>query len=85
MVINILKYLNYSKNYEITYKGQGEIVANANFDFAGNPKDRKSTSGYIITMNRDPICLQSEKQTVVATSTAEAEYIATSECMKKVL
>jgi len=36
-------------------------------------------------MNNDPICWQSKKQTVVATSTAEAEYIATSECIIKVL
>ena len=36
-------------------------------------------------MDNDPICWQSKKQTVVATSTAEAEYIATSECTKKVL
>ena len=36
-------------------------------------------------MNNDPICWQSKKQTVVATSTAEAEYIATAECTKKVL
>ena len=84
-VINIMKYLNYTKNYKITYKGQGEIIAYTDSDFAGDPKDRKSTSGYIIMMNNDPICWQSKKQTVVATSTAEAEYIATSECTKKVL
>jgi len=75
-VMNILKYLNYTKNYKITYKGQGEIVAYTDSDFAGDPKDRKSTSGFIILMNKDPICWQSKKQTVVATSTAEAEYIA---------
>jgi len=84
-VVNIMKYLNYTKNYKITYKGQGEIVAYTDSDFAGDPIDRKSTSGYMISMNKDPICWQSKKQTVVATSTAEAEYIATSECTKKVL
>ena len=34
-------------------------------------------------MEKDPICWQSKKQSVVATSTAEAEYIAMSEYMKK--
>jgi len=89
-VINILRYLNYTKNYKITYKGQGEIVAYCYSDFAGDPKDSKSTSGYIILMNNDPICWQSKKkkkkkkkQSIVATSTAEAEYIAMSECVKK--
>jgi len=85
MVINILKYLNYTKYYKIKYKGQGEIIAYTDADYAGDPKDRKSTSGYIILMNNDPICWQSKKQTVVATSTAEAEYIATAECTKKAL
>ncbi len=82
---NILKYLNYTKYYKITYKGQGELAAYCDSDFAGDPKDRKSTSGYIILMGNDPICWQSKKQSVVATSTAEAEYIAMSECVKKAL
>jgi len=85
MVINILEYLNYSKHYKIKYKVQGNIIAEAGADFSGDPKDRKSTSGYIILMNNDPICWQSKKQTVVVTSTSEAKYIATTECTKKVL
>jgi len=36
-------------------------------------------------MENDPICWQSKKQSVVATSTAEAEYIATEKCIKKTL
>jgi len=84
-VINILKYLNYTKNYKIEYKGKGEILAYTDSDLAGDPVDRKSTSGCIILMNKDPICWQSKKQSVVATSTAEAEYIATGECIKKAL
>ena len=36
-------------------------------------------------MNNDPICWQSKKQTVVATSTAEAEYYSLSECAKHAL
>jgi len=36
-------------------------------------------------MNNDLICWQSKKQTVIATSTVEAEYIATAKCTKKAL
>jgi len=68
--MTIIKYLNFTKNYKITYKGQGEIVVYTDSDFAGDSYDRKSTSGFIILMNKDPICWQSKKQTVVATSTA---------------
>jgi len=34
-------------------------------------------------MGNSPICWRSKKQSIVATSTTEAEYIATSECVKK--
>jgi len=36
-------------------------------------------------MGKSPICWISKKQTCVATSTAEAEYISTSENVKKIL
>jgi hypothetical protein len=50
IVINILKYLNYTKYYKITYKGQGEIVAYADFDCAGDPTDRKLTSDIYLSL-----------------------------------
>jgi len=36
-------------------------------------------------MGKSPICWSSRKQTIVATSTTESEYISTSECIKRVL
>jgi len=84
-VTHILKYLNTTKNYKICYDGEGEIIGYTDADFAGDIKDRKSTSGNIILMGNNPICWTSKKQSIVATSTAEAEYISTSECIKKVL
>ena len=36
-------------------------------------------------MGSDPICWSSKKQSTVATSTMEAEYIGTTECTKNVL
>ena len=85
MIINIFKYLNSTKLYKITYDGTGHISAYSDSDFAGDSYDRKSTSGYIILMGKSAICWSSKKQTIVATSTTEAEYISTSECIKKVL
>ena len=84
-VINILKYLNSSEDYKITYTGTGEFVAFTDSDLGGDIKDKKSTSGHIILMGTNPICWSSRKQPTVATSTMEAEYIGTSECTKKVL
>jgi len=83
--IKILKYLNGTKHYKIRYDGKGKINAHTDSDFAGDPNDRKSTSGHIILMGTNPISWYSKKQTTVATSTAEAEYLSTTECIKKVL
>ena len=84
-VVKIMKYLKHHKDYKITYDGEGEINAFADADFAGDLDDRKSTSGYIILMGKNPICWCSRKQKSVATSTAEAEYVSTAQCIKMLL
>lgn len=84
-VTQIFKYLNTTKDYKICYDGKGEIIGYTDSDYAGDIKDRKSTSGNIILMGNNPICWASKKQSIVATSTAEAEYVSTSECIKKIL
>ena len=60
-ILNILKYLNKTKFYKITYDGQGEIIGYADSDHARNLEDRKPTSGYIILMGKNPICWNSKK------------------------
>ena len=47
-----------------------------NADWAGDANDRKSTSGYLFMVSGAPVSWKSKKQTCVALSTAEAEYIA---------
>ena len=84
-VLNIFKYLNSTKEYKLKLDGQGTLNAYTDSDFAGDIEDRKSTSGYLILIGESPICWGSKKQSIVATSTTEAEYVATSECIKKVL
>ena len=83
-VTNILKYLNTTKNYKICYDGKSEIIGYTDFDFARDIHDRKSTSGNIILMGKNPICQMSKKQSIVAKFIAEAEYVSTSECVKKI-
>jgi hypothetical protein len=55
-IINILKYINSTKEFKIEYNGKGELVAYTDSDFAGCLEDRKSTSGGIILMGISPIC-----------------------------
>ncbi|GMF11639.1 unnamed protein product [Phytophthora lilii] len=45
-------------------------------DWAGDQEDAKSTFGGVLTINGAPITWYSKKQSTVALSTAEAEYIA---------
>jgi len=68
-----------------TYKGKGEILAYRDSDYAGDIQMIEiprlyNSNGYGIQLvgNR-------KKSSVVATSTAEVEYIATRECVKKAL
>eukprot|EP00253_Pinus_taeda_P004703 PITA_04703 len=43
-------------------------------DSAGDNIDRKSTSGYSLSLGSSPICWSSKKQAAIALSSAEAEY-----------
>ena len=45
-------------------------------DWAGDINDRKSTSGYLFHISRAAVSWRSKKQTCVALSTAEVEYMA---------
>ena len=45
----------------------------------------KSISGYVFIMNSGPISWRSKKQTVVALSSTEAEYVALAETIKEAL
>lgn len=47
-------------------------------DWGGDHDDRKSTSGYVFFINDSAISWLSKKQTTVALSTTEAEYVAAS-------
>ena len=76
----ILKYLKGTTNIGILYKqdGSDKCVGYSDTDWAGDPSDRKSTSGYIFMFSDGPISWRSKKQKCVALSTVEAEYVALS-------
>ncbi|GJR45057.1 putative ribonuclease H-like domain-containing protein [Tanacetum coccineum] len=54
-------------------------------DYAGATQDRKSTSGECQFFGNRLVSWQCKKQTVVVTSTTEAEYIAAASCCRQVL
>ncbi|GKE93707.1 hypothetical protein Tco_1574802, partial [Tanacetum coccineum] len=62
-----------------------ELVANTDSDYAGATQDRKSTTGGCKFLGNRLISWQCKKQTVVATSTTEAEYVGAANCCGQVL
>ena len=78
-VKRIFRYLQGTKSYELEYSKRdddGNLVGFSDADWAGDSNNRKSTSGYVFVMNGGAISWKSRKQTCVALSTAEAEYVA---------
>ena len=80
-VKNILKYLKRTKDMFLVYGGDKELVVNGYVDasFDTNPDDSKSQTGYVFLLNGGVVGWCSSKQSVVAGSTREVEYIAASE------
>ena len=80
-VKRIFRYLRGTIQYGLVYSkdgGDGNLIGYSDADWAGDQNDRKSTSGYLFVMNGAAVSWKSRKQTCVALSTAEAEYVALS-------
>jgi len=86
----VFRYLKYTRTHKLTYRGDNNLL-NTDFnifcdaDWASDASDRKSISGYIVTMARGAVSWSLKKQTSVALSTAEAEYVAATHVAKQVL
>lgn len=77
-VKRIMRYLKGTINLGLQYeKGNSEeCIGYSDADWAGDVQDRKSTSGYMFQMSGTAVSWRSKKQSCVALSTAEAEYMA---------
>jgi hypothetical protein len=78
MVKKALRYVRGTTGLMLTYRKSEtlEIEGYSDSDFAGDADDRKSTSGYIFTLAKGAISWKSSKQTVTASSTMYAEFVA---------
>ena len=84
-VKNILKYLRRTKDMVLSYGGDEQLVVNGYTDASWNtdPDDSKSQSGYVFILNGAAVSWRSAKQSVVARSSTESEYIAASEASQE--
>ena len=73
-----LRYLQGTKSLMLIYKKSDnlQIVGYSDADFAGCVDTKKSTSGYVFTLAGGAISWKSSKQTITASSTMQAEFIA---------
>lgn len=77
----ILRYIKVTSDYGILfpYGSQSTCLKLTGFcdsDYGGDTLERKSTSVFIYFMNGAPVSWSSKKQSIVAISSCEAEYVA---------
>lgn len=76
-VKQVMRYLKTAINYEIKYQyDDTQINAFSDADYASRNANRVSTSGVLITLGGGPVIFSSRKQTAIALSSIEAEYVA---------
>lgn len=84
-VKRIMRYVKGTLDRKISYSGKSGIVGFCDSDYAADVDDRKSTSGYLFMMNGGAISWSSKKQSIIAQSTAEAEFTSLSSATKEAI
>ncbi|GKE07016.1 hypothetical protein Tco_1399034 [Tanacetum coccineum] len=81
----IFKYLKGKPNLGLWYPRESsfDLEAYSDSDYDGANLDRKSTTGGCQFLRSRLISLQCKKQTIVATSTTEAEYVVAASCYRQ--
>ena len=86
-ILRILRYLKGTLFHDLFYSAQSPLVLRAfsDVDQAGDPTDRRSTTGYSFLLGSSLISWQSKKQTHVARSSTKAEYRALADTKSELL
>jgi hypothetical protein len=85
---HLLRYLKGTVTYGISLGNNDRLYpafrALTDSDW-GMGDERKSISGYLITLGKSPLSWSSKQQAVIALSSCEAEYLASTHCAREVL
>ena len=75
-VLRILRYLKDTFFHDLFYSAQSPLIFRAfsDADWAGDPTNRRSTTGYCFLLGSSLISWRSKKQTHMTHSSIEAEY-----------
>jgi len=81
----VLRYLRGTTRLGVMHGGSEALQGYVDADWAGDIDGRRSTTGFIFTLNGGPITWESKRQSTVATLTAEAKYEAAAMATKEAL
>jgi len=85
-MLYLLRYLQGTPTHGILYKSSpAQFTAYTDASFASDLDTRRSVTGWLFSINGAPVSWNSQLQKTVATSTAEAEYMAASCGVKEAL
>ena len=72
-----MRYLQGTKKHMLMYRhtDKKEVIGHSNADFASCMYSRKSISNYVFMLFSGIVSWKSMKQTLIATSTMEAEFV----------
>ena len=79
-LLRCIKYVLDTKNRKLKYRLSShdkiEITGICNSDYAGDPKSRRSVTGYFVYVNGCPVAWRSRQQKVTSLSLCESKYYA---------
>lgn len=87
-VKRIIKYIKGTLGYGLEFKKNNDLSrmkVYSDADYAGDLRDRKSTTGFLLQIGEGTIVWGTRKQKTVALSTTESEYIAGCEAVKEII
>lgn len=86
LVRRVLRYLKRTMDLRLTYKGHVQMLNGfTDADWGGCRNTRRSTAGYLFNIGSGAISWQSKRQSVVALSTCEAEFLGQTQAKKEAI
>ena len=80
-IIRVLRYLRYTHNHGLHHTRYPTVLEGySDANWISDIKDSKSTSGFVFTLTDAAVSWKSSKQTIIARSTMESEFIALDKC-----
>jgi hypothetical protein len=87
-VKHVMRYLRGTVDYQLTYGPLGKaaispvVIGYSDSDWGSDADDRRSVTGYVFLLGGGAVSWQARKQTTVALSSVEAEYMAATQSTK---